>query len=530
MTIVKKGNVIPIALFTLVLPVLGIISVAFTTSPGVGISPDSTAYIDAATNLLNKRRLVIQSGVNEFTPLTHYPPLFPTLLAIIGSLGFDLLSGAKWLNILLFGGNIQLVGLIIYRCADKHAWPSMLGSYFVLTSTSLLHIHSMAWTEPLFIFSSLLALLSLSIYVETRKTRFLLISSAAASVGFLSRYVGVALIATGFIGLPLLSKRALSRRLLDGLVFTALSCVPMLLWLTKIFRITGNALNRQIAFHPITLSHAKGALSTLSAWLLPDSVPDVIGWIISPIIIAGLVVLLVRSRHRHGHVSAIESIKRHCAITPCLFFLFATVYAMTLFVSISLFDASTPLSTRILSPIYISGVILAMYTASDLLTETGSKPDTRQIRAICLALGFAFAVSYVFRATEWVAKARSSGLGYTNRAWQQSEAIHELEHFPADTLIYSNGPDAIRALNGRFAYRVPLRQDPISRTLNNDCLSELATMKKNLEDKGGIVVWFDAIDRHYLPSEQELRNALALELVSRQADGAIYQLPSRESQ
>jgi hypothetical protein len=44
MTIFKKGNVIPIALVTLVLPVVGIISVAFVTSPGVGISPDSTVH------------------------------------------------------------------------------------------------------------------------------------------------------------------------------------------------------------------------------------------------------------------------------------------------------------------------------------------------------------------------------------------------------------------------------------------------------------------------------------------------------
>ena len=145
------------------LALLGAVSIALATRLGVGISPDSTAYVDCATNLLAGRGLTIHTGIDELEPLTHFPPLFPALLALVGSLGFDPSSVARWLNLVLFAINIVLVGLVITASTERPIWASALGSYFVMTSTATLHIHSMAWTEPLFVLSCVLGLFLLGV-------------------------------------------------------------------------------------------------------------------------------------------------------------------------------------------------------------------------------------------------------------------------------------------------------------------------------------------------------------------------------
>lgn len=506
------------------LSILGALSVALATRLGVGMSADSTAYINAANNLLAGRGYTIQTGIDELEPLTHFPPLFPTLLAIVGSLGFDPSGAARWLNLVLFAVNIVLMGLIITTYTDKPTWVPALGSHFLLTSTAMLHIHSMAWTEPLFILSSLLGLYLLGMYIEIPKTSFLLASSIVVALGFLDRYIGVALVVAGFIGITLLGKKALARRLVDGLIFATSSSLPMLLWLIRNLGVAGNTTNRQIVFHPPTLRHAGGALSTLSAWLLPDAVPDVVGWTLAPIVVFILIALLMLLLRRQEHVNLVEFVKRRYETVPCLFLIFAATYLLFLIASISFFDALTPLSRRTLAPVYVSGIILATYLVFNLLTEM----DFGRTKAVYLTLAILFTASYLFRATAWIASAHRDGLGLTSTVWQQSETVRRIREFPVDTPIHSNAAYVIKAVGGRFAYGVPSKISSTSRTPNADYLSELEEMKGHLAE-GGIVVWFDGFGRNSSPSESELRDALSLELLSRLADGAIYHMPLQKS-
>jgi hypothetical protein len=510
-------------LCVLAVSLIGVVSLAFATRLGAGISPDSTVYVDAANNLLMGRGLSVQSGPDEFTPLAHFPPLFPALLAIVGGLGFDMSSGARWLNVLLFGGNILLVGLIVRRCAGSPTWASVLGAYFVWTSTGMLLVHSMAWTEPLFIFASLSGLLLLGIYIEGHKKSCLLASSVAVAMGFLARYIGATLVITGVTGIFLLSKQPLVRRLVDGVVFATLSSLAILLWLTRNLLVADNATNRALVFHPLSPSHARGAVHTLAVWLLPESVPNVTGGIIALIVVASAMAWFVLALRQRGWSKAIALITQNCEVIPYLFFVFAIVYVAFLVISISFVDAATSLNLRTMTPVYISVLILALYGGSKLLPEIGFRPRTRKVQTMYTILGLVFAASYLIRATGFVANGYSDGLGYV-RQFGQSATLQRLEGFPTDAPVYSNGPDVIRALVGRFAYMVPQKQDPTSRIPNDEYVAELDTMKRRLAEGEGIIVWLDAVHRWYLPSEEELRNALPLELIGSQTDGAIYRL------
>lgn len=507
-------------LLVIPLSILGALGVALATRLGVGMSPDSTVYIDAATNLLAGRGFVIQTGIDELEALTHFPPLFPAILALVGSLGFDPSSAARWLNLVLFAVNIVLVGLAIATYTNKPVWAPALGSYFLLTSIPMLHIHAMAWTEPLFFLSCLLGLYLLGMYIETQNTIFLLSSSIVAALGCVGRYIGITLVIAGFIGITLLGRKALGRRLFDGLIFTMSSSLPMLLWLIWNSRVAGNATNRQIAFHPPTLRHATDVLSVLSVWLMPTAVPAAVRGILAPMVVVILIVLLVLLLRRQEGLNFAFVGERYETI-PCLFLIFAVTYVLLLILSISYFDAVITLGFRMLSPVYVSGIILTTYLVFNLL----AKMDLGRTRVVYSMLAILFAASYLVRATAWIASARSDGLELTSTVWQQSETVQRIREYPVDTPIYSNAPHVIKAVGGRFACGIPVAISPNSRTSNPDYLSELEEMKEHLA-KGGIVVWFDGLGRN---SESELMDALSLELLSRQADGAIYHVPSEES-
>jgi hypothetical protein len=163
-----------LALFAL----LGMASMLYATSRGIGISPDSVVYVDSARHLLNGRGFVATSfcGGSE-APVTVWPPLLPLLLSILGRSGIDALHGARWLNVFLFAGNSLLVGRVVHKFTSGSAFLTILGSFFMITSPVMLHIHTMAWTEPLFIFLGLMGLFLLARYIQ-EEGRSLLVAAS----------------------------------------------------------------------------------------------------------------------------------------------------------------------------------------------------------------------------------------------------------------------------------------------------------------------------------------------------------------
>lgn len=250
----------------------------FCTRWGAGLSPDSAVYIGAARNLLAGEGWSVPSYDGAFVAMTQYPPLFPTVLAGLGLLGVDPVDGSRWLNAILFAGNIALAGLWVWA-ATRSLEFSLSSTLLVMTSFPMVQIHSMAWSEPLFIFLALLGLLFLALYIQEPNGLTLVAACATASLALLTRYAGVALTATGVMAMLLLGKRLGSQRILDIALFGALSCLPVVLWLGRNLAVAGSAASREIAFHPLTGEDLRFALGIISSWLLPATIPLAARWI-----------------------------------------------------------------------------------------------------------------------------------------------------------------------------------------------------------------------------------------------------------
>lgn len=498
------------------LSLIGILTLLFATREGIGISPDSTVYIDAARNLLAGNGLTVFYN-GELLPLTHYPPLFPAILSMIGILGIEPLTGARYINAFLFGANILLAGIMINKCTNDSFWFPIFGSLLILISDVVLNIHSVAWSEPLFIFFGFLGLFILSTHIEKPKLSLLIISSIAIALAFLTRYIGITLLMTGVAGIILLCRETYYKRIADSIIFLTVSSLPIIIWSIRNLYIAGSATNREIVFHPISLSHVKSAFFHISIWLFPSNVPTVIRVISLAVVI--LLIFVMIQKLKRQNMSDFN--KRNLDDAKLLLLsAFILIYVGFLIISISFIDAQTPLDNRILSPVYVSGLILTMCQTPKLFHYM-RKIHFLKIVSIFIA---AFAISYLIRGAIWVINNYGDGQGYASKAWRESKIIQKIITLPREIRVYTNAPEAIYILTGKSAYWIPIKTDQNTLLPNDSYLSDMAKMRGQLKNRTGILVYFNTIKRLYLPSEEELKQQFPLHLAAKGADGAIYEI------
>lgn len=499
--------------------ILAMLSILFVTPYGVGTSPDSVSYINGA------RYLAAGNGVGVMErlltlPMTHRPPLYSILLASVGMTGVDVMVGARWLQAILFAANLFLFGWLAYRASGR-LWLAAAGAFLLLASAVMLIIHAHAWSEGLFLFLSLLTVVILERHLEEEGGwKTLALAAIVTGLACLTRYAGLPLIAMGSLGVLLFGCYSFWRRVGGALVFGALSVLPLALWLARNQFVVGTATNRTFAFHPIGRRHLWQALYTASGWLqIPSEAPDVLRivlWLAIGAAAGGLIYWRSRRRKRMASIPAFI----------WLFAIFVALYTLFLLMSISFLDANTPLDDRILSPVYVSGLLLIIFLAGEAIRMAG---DSRRV-AVSAVVGVPLAllaVAYVTHSASWVTESRAQGLGYSSPQWQQSPLIAEVYSLPADTIIYSNAPEVIELLAKRPATPLPRQMEAMTQTENADYEQEVAAMKETLEGGEGVVVFFNVLDRPVMTTEELHRN-VSLHALAQVPDGVIYGADNRK--
>lgn len=505
-----------------VLALCGIVGLLLATRWDIGVSPDSAIYLGAANNLLAGRGLSVPFGDSVDSPLTHYPPFYPVLLAVLGWFGLEPMDGARGLNALLFGGNSLLVALALYQARPRSARLPVIGAGLLLISPSMFSLHAMAWTEALFIFLSLAGLLTLARYLETAEWKYGVASSLLMACALLTRYAGVALLTASVVGLVLFATGTIRRRLGLGLTFGLVGFAPTLVWAIRNWLVADTIANRSFAFHPITTSHLWQALGTASAWLLIPAQASTLIKLGGMLIVLGGLAVVVYPRLTESASTLPASwtgLMKRTPIMIKLLLLFIGVYALFLAGSISFLDANTPLDERILSPIYVSVLIIGVSGLGWVLER-----PARPMRLVLAMVGLMFGLLSIYRLSGMAADAYANGLGFNHRLWRESETLAQVEALPPGTLIYSNAPEAVYLHTGRSALRLPRLTRLMEQQVNSSYPAELAEMQRRLAAEAGVVVYFDAVRGQSLPTVEALRESLALALVYDAPDGDLYTL------
>lgn len=507
------------------LSITGSTCILIATVHGVGVSPDSIAYIGAARNLVEGRGLTLPYGALQDAPLTQFPPMYPWLLAVGGQMGMTVLQVARWLQTLLFGLQIFCLGLLLHRYGRP--WIAVGGSVLLLTSPTLLNISIMAWTESLFVLLCLVAIWLLARFLDSSKRSYLFASTLIVGVATLTRYSGIALVITGCVALLLVANVSFRKRLLNSFLFGLVSVLPLALWMVRNMSVAGSATNRQFSVHPIGRSYFLQALDTIAGWwMVPDVMPIFVKVGVVLLSVAAMVVALWLTP------SQTTVSERRTDVTPTsvrsflqLLALFVLTYFAFLALSISFVDANTPLDARILAPVYLVVVFLVLYA----IHQISAYLQHRRLVQIVLVIGMITFVALSARqVVQIVADQYIHGKGFASVAWQKSEIIELTRNLPAETPIFSNAPDALYFLADRRTLGIPKKSNAMTQQPNSHYEDELEMMRQTLETEEGVVVYLTKLGRASASQEAELQRQFALSLLAQTGDGVIYGVTSAQ--
>lgn len=474
-----------------------------TTTWGVGLSTDSITYLEGARSILKNWNL---NGIG-----THYPPLYFILIALTALITGDVLEALRLLQLLTIALNFILFTLIIWKGTHKALLPTILCSLLFATSQSVLYIHTMAWSEGSFCFFALLGFYFLAHYLEHKNNRFPTLTLSALFIGlaFITRYVGITLIVTGVIALALYVSGNKTKRITDCLYFGFLSSFPMLLWMGRNWFVSNAATIRQLVVHTISIEKIQAGMQVLLSWLfLPSNYLFIL-----------LIILLLIT------ITYVVSMKRldtkHLNRTSEICFIFIFIYIPFLLVSISLFDAHTPLDVRILFPVYLF-FILGLVVLSHRVYHTKS---IRIVSYVMFFVLFLLAYAQFGIQKQYLSYASTNGIGFASKKWAQSDMLQWVKTLPKGTIIYTNGPDAIKIIANRSSKMVPRLVSPGDRTNNKNIQSDINDMVSKISDNKGVIIYFNGITwRWYLPTIKQLSQALPLKLKYRGKDGIAVEI------
>ncbi len=471
----------------------------FSTPYGMGMNDDSIAYIAGANTLLEGRGY-LQAWLPSQRPMTHFPPGFSSALVLIKLLtGLHPYRAARLLNGVLFGASALLIGWLSWR-TTRRLFPSLMLSLLFVLTPGLLRIHTYALSEPLYIFLTLAAFHAWFWEGDREKGlwsfRGPLLAGVLSGLAYLTRYAALALIAT-FLLLPFCIPISWQERL-KRLAMYLLGFLPLpLVWSLRNWLVAGNLTNRMLVWHPVTAEKLFEGSRTLSQFLMP-----VEAW--------WLAIFSTRPQIFHGIAIGIFAVligwlfyrlvfqppKETSGVIRLSQGLYAVLYPALLLVSISLFDASTPLNWRILSPLYPSLLFLAAGAIAWL--EQKSHRTLWPARFVFLVL---LGLS-LWGTVHTVTQLRLDGQGFASVRWRESYILKRiLRNLPPDVRIYTNEEPMVYFYTGRPANALPAGMAATTRIVNPNLAQAIEGVRQQVLEGKAVIALFDykrAAEEHLL--------------------------------
>lgn len=487
-----------------------------TATWGVGVEYDGVFYLTAADNFLRGLGFSRVIGAGELAPLIHYPPGYPFSIVVLRFLfGMNAVTAASMLTALWFGVMIFLVGYLVYHYT-RFPIAGVLSALVVLSSSILVDLHLLARSEPQFLVFLLLVLLILDKYLEHKSLSLLLVAAVLAAGSYLTRYVGVTVVALGLAVLVLFNHRAPKRRLRDALVFGLISGVPALAWLLRNWLSSGTVTNRAMIYSPLSKTQWNQFLNTVYEWFSLGFFPAELR---EPILFVFVIALVAMGMFwfRGLRVAEPSSELRQGARFAQFLVLFIVGYLAFLSLSLMLFDASTPINSRILAPVYVLGIVLVF-----LLVWKVVPVKRMHLLGAVISLGLLVFIALEFRTSMRILSAmRAEGRFFTGERWQTSETIAAIGQLPRETTLYTNEALPVYFLTGRFADPLPENFNPVKDQPNPDFAQKMDAVYWALQQPGAALAIFDSFYKYdiYAPLD-ELTEGLVLwrDL----EDGVIY--------
>ncbi len=440
----------------LFISILGSLLIVYGTKWGPWAFSDSTEYIYSARNLLAGYGLGLFGPSGAFHPSLLHPPFYALVLSFFGWMGIDLLSAARWLDVVLFGLTILITGLSFYYLTSS-AWLSITCSLLLLSMPALVDVSSGVMSELLFVFTGLAGLFLLLVFLRNKRAVFLIAAGIASGLSMLTRYAGLAFILTGLCTLLVFDRGSWKRRITDLVAYGLLGGLPTISWLTWVSLQSLGIRNFQIPTSIIEKfsQFRLGVMKVFWSWLpFPSLLPAYTYNLARNLLIIAFLVLLLFACWlviwmRKKNFSANDP-ANGLPITFSMLLL-AIASLVVLGISYIFTNPSPDLNNRILLPIQIA-VSLGGVAIIFFAFKTLQLPYQASILPIVLLLGVV--ISYSQSTQKFITFYHSHGAGYTGEAYRDSKFIQIVKQLPADIPLISNEAALVLFYTGRPAYDI----------------------------------------------------------------------------
>lgn len=491
-------------LILLAISLIGMITVLVSASQyGLGISPDSVSYLSTAENIARGKGFILYDN----TRLILHPPMYPIVLAIPQLFfGINTTKSAIIINAILFGSIIYASGVMFLKILSPRL--ALLGASSLLISIPLIHVISMAWSEPLFILCTIGNFLAWQRYLERQDWQSLILLSLSVALAILTRYIGIVLLLSTLLSFVLI--RNVSRSHMFAL--TIIAIVPFTFWLARNYFYTKTLFGARSASNFSLSENITFTVETMIRWFIPNQATTGSLFMLSLIVLIGMI---IRAMLTSSYIT-IKVISPK--VLPTLhIFSYTLIYISFLTLSSSNI-AYDKIDNRLLAPIAIPITFLLLIVVEQLSNLDRKATISRTI--ISLLIGVIICLS-LFHSTmhsfSTLSKLYNDGIGYSSRTWLRSETIRYLaEKQLPSCAMYSNAPDAIYYLSRKQSRFLPQAQSGTSSIANT------------LSGKSACIVWFKTIHRNYLLSPEKIVMIANLDNEIELNDGTIYFLSQRK--
>lgn len=220
------GVLFAIAAFLLVM--------ACTPRTGAIYTHDSQSYEYAAATLLESGEL---KYFGYDTPIVQWPPFYIAVVALLELFDIPLTQGAMWINAACFAYLLYAMAVYLFSSLNVK-WLAVPALIMVCVSVPMVLISGYAWTEMLFIFLSMLSMIFMLSYVQGKKIGWMIAASVVSALCWMTRYMGIVIIAVLALVL-FLSVKPLVSKIRMTVLYLLVSCAPMAAWVLRNFLLSG---------------------------------------------------------------------------------------------------------------------------------------------------------------------------------------------------------------------------------------------------------------------------------------------------
>jgi 4-amino-4-deoxy-L-arabinose transferase-like glycosyltransferase len=498
----------------LLVAILGVILILYISRFGLGTTGDSVRYLMGAENILAGEGFGRTAADGEVRPITMFAPFFSTAISGLGLIG-SIFDGARFLQALLFGASIFLVGHLIYR-HTLSLWASLTGAVIILVSESVVLFHAWLMPEALYIFLMLLSIYLLTLYLENSRTYLLILMAIVAGLATLTRYVGISLIALAYVSILLMSGTNWKIRLREIVMISVFGLGPVALWIARNVVVAGDIVNRVLSYHPVSVELIRAYRAEISFWFVPEQLGlrHVVRQIIMIFLAFVAPVTYFSLELRDGFLK--KGIRRDPSrYLVWILIIYAAIYVVTFVLNLTFLDALLDFNTvpRYLTPLYVIcvAIFVIVFHGLALRAQKWWAP-----RVVIAAIGISLIVLYA-QNTLPILLDPTPSLGYTGIKMERTDIVERLESINRAAPIISNDPELVYILADRAAYMLPIRYDANIGKEREDFDLQIEATRRKLND-GGMLVLFSPIN----DSVTEVINLLEVELIDSFYGSSFY--------